>query len=132
MIVIKRIYEVPEDTDGERILVDRLWSRGISREEAKIDLWLKDLAPSETLRTWFDHDPGRWEEFKKRYTQELKTHKTDIDLIRSKSRAGRVTLLFASKDTEHNNAVVLLDHLTQPSMFQFQKITRIPRYFLLI
>lgn len=107
MVAIKRIYEPTEKQDGFRILVDRLWPRGISKEEAKLDLWLKDIAPSDELRQWFGHDPVKWEEFEKRYRAELKEKKNFLDQLQAQVDKGHVTLLFAAKDTEHNNAVVL-------------------------
>lgn len=107
-IVLKRIYDKPEKSDGFRILVDRLWPRGVKKENAEIDLWLKDIAPSDTLRKWFNHEPEKWPEFQKRYKQELKEKKDLLDLIKDKAKKHKVTLLFASKETEHNNAVALL------------------------
>lgn len=103
---IKRIYELPKKTDGFRILVDRLWPRGIKKQSAKIDLWLKDIAPSTALRQWYAHDPTKWSEFKKRYHQELK-NKKDIwqPILHSPKRT--VTLLFAAKDIEHSHALAL-------------------------
>ena len=104
----KRIYENPESKDGFRILVDRLWPRGLTKEKAKVDLWLKEVAPSDELRKWFGHDTRQWEEFRKRYRDELKA-KPDLlqflmDVIEKKKK---VTLLFAASDEEHNNAVAL-------------------------
>lgn len=132
MVTIKRIYDRAIPSDGYRILVDRLWPRGISKEEAKIDLWLKDIAPSDELRTWFGHDPARWEEFKKRYEKELASHQTETDLVRQKSSDGRVTLLFAAKDEAQNNAVVIRSHLAKRPIFHFNNPIRFPRYFLLM
>jgi len=111
MIKIKRIYEAPLKDDGFRVLVDRLWPRGISKEKAKIDLWLKDIAPSDALRKWFGHKGERWEEFKKRYLKELKDKKELIGQLKTAKKKGTVTLLFAAKDIERNNAVVLKDML---------------------
>ncbi len=107
MIKIKRIYDPPSKDDGKRILVDRLWPRGIRREDAKIDEWLKDIAPSDELRKWFSHEPSKWQEFKSRYKKELKDKSDLIERLRSESKSGTITLLFAAKDMEHNNAVVL-------------------------
>ena len=111
MIKCKRIYEQPSADDGQRVLVDRLWPRGISRETARIDDWLKEVAPSDELRRWFGHDPERWDEFRHRYRLEL-AGKGDLlgQLLRDADR-GVVTLLFAAKDEEHNNAVVLKELL---------------------
>ena len=107
MVVVKRIYDPASRTDGTRILVDRLWPRGIKKDEAGIDEWLKDIAPSNELRKSFGHDPAKWPLFKARYAKELKQHAELVDELRRKAKKGRVTLLFSAKDTEHNNAVVL-------------------------
>jgi len=111
MIKLKRVYDPYADSDGKRILVDRLWPRGIKKEDARIDHWLKDIAPSDELRKWFSHDPAKWEEFKKRYRKELESRQEVIEDLRKESRRGTVTLLFAAKDTERNNAVVLKEIL---------------------
>jgi uncharacterized protein YeaO (DUF488 family) len=111
MIQIKRVYEVPEKGDGYRVLVDRLWPRGLTKEKAKIDLWLKEIAPSDALRKWFGHDPKRWEEFERRYGLELQANDGLLAPIRTKARAGAVTLLYGVKDEQHNNAVVLSAYL---------------------
>ena len=108
---IKRIYDPPADDDGCRVLVDRLWPRGMPRENAAIDLWLKDVAPSAALRQWFGHDPARWAEFKRRYRAELDGNPV-LGELRALLEHGRpVTLLFGAKDLDHNNAVVLRDYL---------------------
>lgn len=107
MIKIKRVYDPPSKDDGKRLLVDRLWPRGIKKDEAKIDEWLKDIAPSDELRKWFSHDPSRWQEFRAKYKEELKSKNEIIDKIRMDSNKGVVTLLFAARDVEHNNAIVL-------------------------
>lgn len=111
-IKIKRIYENYSFQDGFRILVDRLWPRGIKKEKAKIDLWFKEVAPSNKLRKWFGHDVLKWEEFKKRYKDEIKQNKESlkklIDIIKDKKI---VTLVYSAKDKEHNNAIVLKDVL---------------------
>ena len=111
MIKLKRIYDPYADSDGKRVLVDRLWPRGIKKEDARMNLWLKDIAPSDELRKWFSHDPSKWEEFKKRYRKELESRQEVIEDLRKESRRGTVTLLFAAKDTERNNAVVLKEIL---------------------
>jgi len=111
MIAVKRIYDPASRTDGKRILVDRLWPRGIRKDEAAIDEWLKDIAPSTELRKSFGHDPAKWPQFKARYTKELQDHAGIIDELRRKAKKGRVTLLFSAKDAEHNNAVVLKEVL---------------------
>jgi uncharacterized protein YeaO (DUF488 family) len=107
MLRIKRVYEERSDTDGRRILVDRLWPRGISKERAGIDLWMKDIAPSDGLRRWFGHEPTRWEEFKTRYLGELAEKQDLIATLRKLDHEGTVTLVYAAKDVNHNNAVVL-------------------------
>jgi uncharacterized protein YeaO (DUF488 family) len=111
MIKIKRIYDIASSKDGKRILVDRLWPRGIKKDEARIDEWLKDIAPSNELRQWFSHDPSKWKEFKKRYKEELQNKSEMLDRISEMARTGTITLLFAAKDIEHNNAVVLQEIL---------------------
>lgn len=107
MVKLKRIYDPPSADDGRRILVDRLWPRGVSKDDARTDEWLKEIAPSAELRKWFGHDPDRWEEFRKRYRDELKGHEELLERLRSEAKKGTVTLLFAAKDAEQNNAVVL-------------------------
>ncbi|MDD8017082.1 MAG: DUF488 domain-containing protein [Bacteroidota bacterium] len=104
---IKRVYEKPDTEDGIRILVDRLWPRGLTKAKANIDLWLKDIAPSTELRKWFGHDPGKWKEFKKRYLQELKKNKVPCSLLKEQVKKGMVTLVYGAKDEEHNGALVL-------------------------
>ena len=115
MIRLKRAYDPPAETDGTRILVDRLWPRGVSRDAARIDEWLKEIAPSNTLRQWFGHDPERWDEFREHYCKELATKADLLDRLRRLAAAGTVTLVFAAKDTEHNNAVVLKEILDNPN-----------------
>ena len=109
MVKIKRAYEKPARDDGYRVLVDRLWPRGISKRKAGIDLWLQDVAPSRELRQWFGHDPERWSEFRKRYRQELREGEGAAALrqLRAQARKGPVTLVYGARDEEHNNAVVL-------------------------
>ena len=114
MVKIKRIYDLPAPGDGRRVLIDRLWPRGLSRDEARIDEWLKEIAPSDELRKWFGHEPDRWEEFRRRYREELKAHNELLERLRGEARKGTVTLLFAAKDVEHNNAVVLKELITLP------------------
>lgn len=109
-VAIKRIYSAPEHGDGKRVLVDRLWPRGISKDRARIDLWLKDIAPSNELRKWFGHDPAKWPEFQERYRAELEGS-AGLDELKDLCRQGKVTLVYAAKDELHNNAVVLLDML---------------------
>jgi len=106
-VVLKRAYEQPEKSDGRRILVDRLWPRGVSKAEADLDLWIKEIAPSAELRTWFGHDPGRWGEFRRRYRAELAQHPDTLKDLRRHAREGRITLVYSAKDEVHNDAVVL-------------------------
>jgi uncharacterized protein YeaO (DUF488 family) len=106
-IKIKRVYEKPDEKDGFRILVDRLWPRGLTKEKAAVDLWLKDIAPSTELRKWFNHDPDKWKEFKKRYLNELKENKDVVAVLKDHLRQKTVTLLYAAKDNDHNEALVL-------------------------
>jgi uncharacterized protein YeaO (DUF488 family) len=107
-IKIKRVYLEPDREDGTRILVDRLWPRGMSKEKARVDLWLKDIAPSTELRKWFSHDPEKWAEFQTRYRKELQSKADQLTLLKEKARQGPVSLLYGAKDEEHNEAVVLL------------------------
>lgn len=110
MLKVKRVYEPGKDQDGYRVLVDRLWPRGLTKQKAKINLWLKDIAPSNELRKWFAHDPEKWDDFQKKYLQELKRNKGLLDKIKQlENEKGIVTLLYAARDTKHNNAKVLLD-----------------------
>lgn len=107
-IRIKRAYDPPEAADGFRVLVDRLWPRGIKTEDAHVDLWMRDVSPSTELREWFGHDPERWDEFKERYERELKDHGELLDLlIDTEKHRKTVTLVYGARDTEHNQAVVL-------------------------
>ncbi|MEO6562680.1 MAG: DUF488 domain-containing protein [Nitrosospira sp.] len=108
---IKRVYEEPETNDGRRILVDRLWPRGLTKEKAKVDLWLKDIAPSTELRKWFGHDPEKWQSFRERYQTELKHHAGQLGLIDSEIKEGTVTLVYGARDQVHNEAVVLKQFL---------------------
>lgn len=108
MITLKRIYEPYDNKDGYRVLVDRLWPRGISKERAHLDLWLKDIAPSTELRKWFNHDPKKWSEFQKRYRAEIKTNKDVFTRLKKIVKENKIiTILYGAKDEEHNEAVVL-------------------------
>lgn len=109
MITIKRAYEKPEASDGRRVLVDRLWPRGVSKAHAKLDAWEKDIAPSDALRKWFNHDPERWLEFKKRYKVELRSSKQQLATLAKSAK--RVTLVYGAKDSLHNHARVLKEIL---------------------
>lgn len=107
-IKLKRVYEEAEKDDGFRILIDRLWPRGISKEKARVDLWLKNIAPSNELRKWFGHEPAKWSEFQKKYREELKTKQETVDKLKKIIKEKRViTLLFSASNKKHNNAVVL-------------------------
>jgi uncharacterized protein YeaO (DUF488 family) len=108
-IKIKRVYEKPDKEDGFRILVDRLWPHGLTKEKASVDLWLKDIAPSTELRKWFGHDPEKWKEFRKRYNEELKKNEEQVYLLNDQIKKGTVTLVYGAKDEEHNEALVLKD-----------------------
>lgn len=113
MIGLKRIYEKAQPSDGYRVLVDRLWPRGISKEKAGFDLWLKEIAPSNELRKWFGHDPLKWEEFQKQYYSELKAKSELVEELNNTIKEkGSVTLLYSAFDEQHNNAVVLKNFLT--------------------
>lgn len=110
-IVVKRIYEPPADSDGYRILVDRMWPRGLKKEDAALDAWSKELAPSTTLRKWFGHDPARWEGFRHRYASELDDAAEHWRPLLTQAARHRVTLLYGARDEEHNNAVALKCYL---------------------
>jgi uncharacterized protein YeaO (DUF488 family) len=110
---LKRAYEPAEPGDGVRILVDRLWPRGVSKEEASLDDWEKAIAPSSELRQWFGHDQPRWAEFQRRYRVELRQHRQELDRIRTLARTQTVTLVYSAHDEEHNDAVVLRDVLLE-------------------
>jgi uncharacterized protein YeaO (DUF488 family) len=110
---LKRVYDAPTKTDGTRILVDRLWPRGLTKEKAHVDLWLKEVAPSNDLRKWFAHDPAKWPEFKARYKAELRQNAIQLALLKQAVLRGPSTLLFGAKDTAHNEAVVLKDLLNR-------------------
>lgn len=110
-VQIKRAYASPERSDGYRILIDRLWPRGVRKADAQLDEWGKSLAPTPELRTWFGHDPARFEEFRRRYREELGSHGDELDALRRRARDGTVTLVYGARDTEHNGAVVLAELL---------------------
>ncbi len=110
-IHIKRAYEAPSPDDGTRILVDRLWPRGLKKSDAAISRWMKEIAPSTPLRKWFGHDPNRWEEFRRRYSAELAQKTQLMSDLRSAARKGPVTLIYSARDPQHNQAVVLRDAL---------------------
>jgi uncharacterized protein YeaO (DUF488 family) len=108
---LKRAYEPATRTDGHRVLIDRLWPRGVSRQQAKLDGWEKELAPSPELRQWFGHEPEHFEEFRRRYIEELRSQRPRLAALRRRAREGTLTLVYAARDTEHNDAVVLAEVL---------------------
>jgi len=111
--LVKRAYEEPAASDGLRVLVDRLWPRGLSKEKARIDLWLKEVAPSNELRKWYGHDPAKWAEFKRRYYRELAGAKEALAQLRDQMAQGKVTLVFSSKEEKLNNAVALAEYVAR-------------------
>jgi uncharacterized protein YeaO (DUF488 family) len=113
MVKIKRVYDQPEKADGKRVLVDRLWPRGIKKDDAGLDLWLKDIAPSNDLRKWFSHDPSKWQEFKEQYRKELENKPGMVADLKKAAMQETVTLLFAAKDADRNNAVVLKEMIEE-------------------
>ena len=110
-VQLKRAYEPPAAADGTRILIDRLWPRGVKKADAAIDQWAKDIAPSTALRKWFGHDPTRWREFRTRYAAEVNEHPEQLNILRSLARQGPITLVFSAHDEVHNDAVALRDFL---------------------
>jgi uncharacterized protein YeaO (DUF488 family) len=110
-IQMKRAYDKPAATDGFRVLVDRVWPRGVTKEKLKADLWLKNIAPSTELRRWFGHDPEKWDEFRKRYFQELDSHTEGIQLLREKMRKGKLTLVYGAKEERFNNAEAIKEYV---------------------
>ena len=113
MIQLKRAYETASDKDGVRILVERLWPRGLTKAKAALDLWIKDVAPSAELRKWFGHDPVRWKQFRQRYWKELNDRKDAVDVLRRKAQSGKVTFIYAAHDEEHNGALALKEYIEQ-------------------
>ena len=112
-IAVKRVYETPARADGCRVLVDRLWPRGLSKEKADIDVWLREVAPSAELRRWFAHDPEKWHRFCRRYARELDANRELLEPLFARARAGRMTLLYGARDERFNNAVALRDYLAR-------------------
>ena len=110
-MLLKRAYEPAAESDGYRVLIDRLWPRGVSRDQAKLDDWTKELAPSQELRRWFGHDPARFDEFRRRYVDELRDQRTLLTALRRRARRGTLTLVYSARDAEHNDAVVLAEVL---------------------
>lgn len=112
---MKRVYEKPKVEDGMRILVDRLWPRGLTKEKARVDLWLKDIAPSTKLRKWFGHNPLKWNEFRERYLQELKNNEKLTSILKEQLKNGMVTLVYGARDEAHNEAIVIKDFFSSPT-----------------
>ena len=115
-VKLKRAYDAPTQSDGNRVLIDRIWPRGVTKDELRLDGWLKDLAPSARLRVWFGHDPAKWDAFKERYFGELDRRPEAVERLMAKSRKGTVTLVFAAKDIHHNNAVALKEYVERIEM----------------
>ncbi len=115
VILIKRAYEAPSDDDGVRILVDRLWPRGLGKEKARVDVWMRDIAPSTALRRWYAHDPSKWDEFQRRYGEELDAAPNEVAELRRHTESGTVTFLYSSKETRYNTAVALKAYLESSS-----------------
>jgi len=112
-VKLKRAYDHPAEGDGTRVLIDRLWPRGVKKADAAIDEWIKDIAPSTTLRKWFGHDPARWQEFRSRYAAEVRQHPEQLDRLKVLARQGLVTLVFSAHDEVHNDAVALREFLLE-------------------
>lgn len=110
-IRLKRAYDTPAPDDGFRVLVDRIWPRGVGKEELALDLWMREIAPSDELRRWFDHDPGRWEEFRRRYAEELDGMDEELAALKRRSEERTLTLVYGASDRDHNNAVALKAYL---------------------
>lgn len=114
-VKLKRVYEEPSDSDGTRILVDRLWPRGLTKEKAKVDVWLKDIAPTTELRKWFNHEPSKWLEFKKRYQAEIINNTGAVAALKKHLENGKATIVYGAKDKEHNDAVVIKQYIDKKS-----------------
>lgn len=112
-VALKRVYEPPSCADGTRILVDRLWPRGLSKDKARVDLWLKEVAPTTELRRWFGHDPAKWDEFQRRYRAELDLNSDAVSELKAALSNGPATLVYGARDEAHNDAVVLADYLSE-------------------
>lgn len=112
-VKIKRVYEPADKADGKRILIDRLWPRGLTKEKAKVDLWLKDIAPTSELRSWFKHDPEKWSEFQLKYRAEIESNTEVLKRLKTELEAGQTTLVYSARDEHHNDAVVLKTYLEE-------------------
>lgn len=115
VVVLKRVYAEPSESDGIRILVDRLWPRGLTKERAKVDVWLKEIAPSTELRKWFNHEPNKWPEFQKRYQAEMNNNPESVAALKKYLANGNVTMVYGAKDEQHNDAVVIKQYLAEES-----------------
>jgi uncharacterized protein YeaO (DUF488 family) len=124
-LIIRRVYNAPRSDDGARFLVDRSWPRAVKKEDLKITAWLKEVAPSHDLRRWFGHDPAKWDEFQCRYRAELDANQSGWELLLDACRQGRVTLLYAARDTKHNNAVVLKAYLEEHMTNQGEEVAHL-------
>lgn len=122
-VKLKRAYEPAAAGDGTRVLIDRLWPRGVKKADAAIDQWIKDISPSTALRKWFGHDPARWQEFRRRYAVEVHEHPEQLDKLRALARQGQITLVFSAHDEDHNDAVVLKDLLLGQQTKRMPKTT---------
>ena len=111
LIYVNRAYEEPSGNDGYRVLVDRMWPRGVTRQRLQLDAWMKELAPTGTLRTWFAHDPGKWRQFKRRYFGELDSRHEEVDRLLEMLATGRVTLVYSARNDKYNNAIALKEYL---------------------
>lgn len=114
-VKLKRVYEEPSESDGTRILVDRLWPRGLTKEKAKVDVWLKEIAPSTELRKWFNHEPSKWLEFKKRYRAEIINNTGVVSALKKHLENGKATIVYGAKDKEHNDGVVIKQYIDKKS-----------------
>ena len=112
-VTLERVYEKPAESDGTRILIDRLWPRGLTKEKAKVDVWLKEIAPSAELRKWFNHELSKWPEFKKRYWAELNNNTEALSVLKKHLASGKVTIVYGAKDEEHNDAVAIQQYLNK-------------------
>ena len=124
----KRAYEPPERSDGYRVLIDRIWPRGVSKEQAHLDEWARELAPSSELRRWFGHDPARFAEFRRRYLDELKAQQEKLRELRRRAREETLTLVYGARDTEHNDAVVLAELLRQGRRSSMTDVERLAHF----
>lgn len=123
VIQVKRVYDPPERSDGKRILVDRLWPRGLSKDKARVDLWMKEVAPSKGLRTWYGHDPGKWNDFRERYFVELDANPLAVQELLDHAQAGQVTFVFSAREHTLNNAEALKEYIDEMDRKAGEKIS---------